>query len=314
MNGYILNNDGRGKFTNVADQIASGLKNIGMIRDASWADVDGDKDIDLVLVGEWMPVVIFINEGGKFINKTDELGLSKTNGWWNVIQPVDIDRDGDIDFIAGNHGFNSRFRASKEKPTSMYVNDFDRNGSTEQIICTFNGDKSYPMTLRHDLISQIPSLKKKFLKYDSYKDATITDIFTPEQLKGAVQLEAFVFSSSVLINDGKGKFEVRELPIEAQFSPMLGICTEDIDGDGNLDVLMGGNFYRVKPEVGRYDASYGVFLKGDGNGNFISIKPKDSGFFVDGEVRDIKKIVIGKSDYIMVARNNDTPMIFKITR
>jgi len=312
MNGYILNNDGKGIFTNVTDSIASGLTKLGMITDASWADVDGDKDIDLMVVGEWMPIVVFINEKGKFINRTEELGLSKTNGWWNAIKPVDIDHDGDIDFIAGNHGLNSRFRASIEKPATMYVNDFDNNGSIEQIVCTYNGEKSYPMALRHDLISQIPSLKKKYLKYESYKDATITDIFTPEQMQEALELKSFVFSSSVLINNGKGKFEVKQLPMEAQFSPLFGICTGDFDNDGNMDVLMGGNFYNVKPEVGRYDASYGVYLKGDGKGNFTSIKPKESGFFVDGEVRDIQKIVIGKSNYILVARNNDTPLVFKI--
>jgi hypothetical protein len=314
MNGYILENDGKGKFTNVTESAAPGLKKLGMICDASWTDVDGDKDADLVVVGEWMPVVIFINEKGKFINRTTEWGLGKSNGWWNAILPVDIDRDGDMDFITANHGLNSRFHASAEKPASMYVSDFDRNGSMEQIICTFNGDKSYPMALRHDLISQIPSLKKKFLKYESYKDATVTDIFTPDQLNTALHLEAFTFSSSILINNGKGNFEVKPLPVEAQFSPMYGICAEDFDGDGNLDVLMGGNFYSVKPEVGRYDASYGVYLKGDGKGNFISIKGKDSGFFVNGEVRDIQKIVIGKSDYILVARNNDTPLLFKINR
>jgi hypothetical protein len=314
MNGYILSNDGKGYFSNVTESAAPGLNKVGMICDAVWSDVDGDKDPDLIIVGEWMPITVFINEKGKLINKTSDSGLLRTSGWWNTIKPVDIDHDGDIDFIAGNYGLNSRFRASKEKPVTMYVNDFDRNGSTEQIICAYNGDKCYPMALRHDLISQIPSLKKKFLKYESYKDATINDIFTPEQMKGALQLEANVFSSSLLINDGKGKFEMRDLPIEAQFSPMFGLCTGDFDGDGNEDVLMGGNFYKVKPEIGRYDASYGVFLKGDGKGNFVSIKPKESGFYVDGEVRDIKKIVIGKSSYILVARNDDTLLVFKINQ
>jgi len=311
MNGYILNNDGHGNFNNVSDLLAPGLKNLGMITDAEWGDIDGDKDLDLIVVGEWMKINVFINEKGKFVNRTDESGLSQSNGWWNTIVKADIDMDGDIDFVLGNHGLNSRFRASVDKPVSMYVNDFDKNGSVEQIICTYNGEKSYPMALRHDLISQIPSLKKKFLKYESYKDATITDIFTPEQMTGALKLEAYNLATSILINDGKGKFEMRQLPMEAQFSPMYGICTGDFNGDGNQDVLMGGNFYRVKPEVGRYDASYGVFLKGDGKGNFTYIKPKESGFFVDGEVRDVKKIVIGKSNYVIVARNNDTPLLFK---
>ncbi|MBS1507111.1 MAG: VCBS repeat-containing protein [Bacteroidetes bacterium] len=311
-NGYLLQNDGKGNFKEISDQLAPGLKNLGMIKDAEWVDVDADGDSDLIVVGEWMGITLFINEKGKLINRSKESGLEKTNGWWNTIAASDLDHDGDIDFVVGNHGLNSRFRASIEKPVTMYVSDFDKNGSIEQIVCTYNGEKSYPMALRHDLISQIPSLKKKFLKYESYKDATMEDIFSQQQLSEALKLEADVLTSSVLINDGKGKFALKELPVEAQFSPMFGIETGDFDGDGNEDILMGGNLYRVKPEVGRYDASYGVFLKGDGKGNFSNIKTKDSGFFVDGEVRDIKKIKIGKSDYVLVARNNDTPLIFKI--
>jgi hypothetical protein len=196
----------------------------------------------------------------------------------------------------------------------MYVGDFDKNGSLEQIICTYNGEKSYPMALRHDLIQQIPELKKKYLKYESYKDQTITDIFTEDQLKTATRLEAFNLSSSIAINDGKGNFTLKPLPVDAQLSPMYGIALDDFDRDGNADIIMGGNLYRVKPEIGRYDASYGVFLKGDGSGGFTTIKPKDSGFFVDGEIRDIKKINIGKSGFLLVARNNDTPVLFKINK
>ncbi|HTH58085.1 MAG TPA: VCBS repeat-containing protein [Cyclobacteriaceae bacterium] len=314
MNGYILKNDGKGKFENVTNEIAGGLNKIGMITDASWSDIDGDKDADLIVVGEWMPITLFVNDNGKFVNKTEAYGLTKTSGWWNTIQPFDVDHDGDIDFVAGNHGLNSRFRASADKPVTMYVNDFDRNGSIEQVITAYSGDKSYPMSLRHDLVSQMPSLKKKYLKYEDYKNAMVNDIFTPEQLENAITLNAYLFSTSLLINDGKGQFQVVALPAEAQFSPMYGICTSDFDGDGNQDILMGGNLYRVKPEIGRYDASYGVFLKGNGKGQFESVMPSASGFFVDGEVRDIKKIVIGNSDYVLVARNNDTPVLFKVNR
>ena len=312
MNGYVLNNDGKGNFENVTDRLAPGLLKLGMITDALWADIDGDKDLDLIVVGEWMPISVFVNEHGKFVNRTKENGLFNSNGWWNTIEKADIDHDGDMDFIAGNHGLNSRFRASVEKPVTMYVGDFDKNGSIEQIICTYNGEKSYPMALRHDLVQQIPELKKKYLKYESYKDQTITDIFTEDQLKAATRLEAFNLSSSVAINDGKGNFTLRPLPVDAQLSPMYGIAVDDFDRDGNADIIMGGNLYRVKPEIGRYDASNGVFLKGDGSGGFTTIKPKDSGFFVDGEIRDIKKIKIGKSDFLLVARNNDTPLIFKV--
>jgi hypothetical protein len=314
MNGYILSNDGKGKYTDHTSNVAPQLSKIGMITDAVWVDIDSDKDFDLIVVGEWMPVTVFVNDGGKFVNQTAKAGLDKSNGWWNTIVAADLDGDGDMDLIGGNHGLNSRFRASEQKPANMYVSDFDRNGSVEQIICTYNGEKSYPMVLRHDLLQQLPILKKKFLKYESYKDATITDIFTPEQLKEAITLTAFQLASGIFMNDGKGHFTFQQLPVEAQFSPMYSILADDFDKDGNVDLLMGGNLYRVKPEVGRYDASFGVFLKGDGKGQFKNIKPRESGFFVDGEVRDIKGIKIGKNDYIIVARNNDSPVLFKINR
>jgi opacity protein-like surface antigen len=314
MNGYILSNDGKGNFKNITSEVAPQLLNVGMITDAAWLDADADKDLDLVVVGEWMPVTLFINTNGKFSNQTLQSGLGKSNGWWNTLTVSDIDGDGDLDLIGGNHGLNSRFRASEKKPATMFVNDFDKNGSVEQIICTYNGDKSYPMVLRHDLIQQLPGLKKKFLKYESYKEATITDIFDPDQLADAIELKAYQFASGVFVNDGKGHFTFSQLPVEAQFSPMYSILANDFDADGKMDLLMGGNLYRVKPEVGRYDASFGVFMKGDGKGGFKTIRPKDCGFFVDGEIRDIKTIRIGNLDCVLVARNNDAPVLFKVNR
>jgi enediyne biosynthesis protein E4 len=311
MNGYILNNDGKGNFKEVTKQIAPGLQDIGMITDAVWADVDGDKDEDLLVVGEYMPVSVFINEGGKFIDRTQDSGLSKTNGWWNRIEAADLDDDGDVDFVIGNHGLNSRFKASTDRPVCMYVSDFDQNGTVEQIICEYNGDKSYPIVLRHDLVSQIPELKKKYLKYESYKDQTITDIFTPEQLKNAAILKAFELETSVLMNEGKGRFKLNRLPIQAQFAPVYGIEISDYDGDGHKDILLGGNLYKAKPEVGRYDASYGEYLKGDGKGHFKSIPAKESGIKIEGEVRDIMTLQTSRGEVIMASRNNDTIVAFK---
>ena len=189
MNSYILNNDGKGNFKEVTEQVAPGLKGVGMITDASWEDIDGDGDPDLIVVGDYMPIKVFLNQSGKLQEQTEESGLHNTEGWWNRMEAGDLDQDGDIDFVVGNHGLNSRFRASIEKPVCMYVNDFDQNGTVEQIICNYYGDQSYPMVLRHDLVSQIPSLKKKYLKYESYKDQTIADIFTPEQLKDVIKLD-----------------------------------------------------------------------------------------------------------------------------
>lgn len=309
--GYLLQNDGKGTFTNVD---AAPLKNIGMITDAAWADIDGDKDDDLLVVGEYMAIRIFTNEGGNIVERVD--ALPKSNGWWHRLVPADLDRDGDMDFVVGNFGLNSRFHASTTKPVCMYVNDFDLNGTMEQIVCTYVDDKSYPLPLRHDLISQIPSLKKKYLKYENYKDETIQDVFTPEQLAKATILYAYQMSSVVLLNDGSGNFTTKELPVEAQLSPVYAIEVSDFNNDGNPDIVAGGNLYRVKPEVGRYDASYGVLMLGDGKGDFTtSVHPKIKyQFSIDGEIRDLFTIRFqraGASDNVLfVARNNDTMLTF----
>lgn len=308
VNGYILRNEGTGKFSNVTEEVAPELIKIGMITDATWADIDNDKDKDLILVGEYMSVNVFVNDNGKLIRNE----LPNLKGWWNRIEQTDIDSDGDIDFVIANHGLNSRFRASVDKPITLVVNDFDKNGTIEQILCTYKGDKSYPVVLRHDLMMQIPSLKKKYLKYENYKDQTITDIFSSNELKDASFLEAQELRTGVLINDGKGNFLFNALPEVAQYSPMYAISVFDFDGDGKLDIILGGNLYRVKPEAGRYDASFGAFMKGDGNGNFTSIPTLNSGFLLDGEVRDFGILKIEDSSILIVMRNNDKPLFFKI--
>lgn len=310
-NGYILNNDGKGVFKDVSSSVAPELHKIGLITDASWADIDGDSDLDLLVIGEFMSITVFVNEEHNLINKTETSGLQLTNGWWNRIKSADLDHDGDIDFVVANHGLNSRFRASSDKPIRMFVNDFDKNGTTEQILCTFNGDKSYPMLLRHDLMAQLPSLKKKYLKYENYKDQTIEDIFTKQELKDAVRLEAFELGTGILLNNGVGQFIFKQLPVEAQFSTMHAIEVADFDQDNHVDILLGGNMYRVKPEAGRYDASYGVFLKGDGKGEFKTLSPMESGFVIDGEVRDFMTLHLQGKSLLMVARNNDTILFFK---
>jgi len=312
QNGYLLVNNGKGVFEDKTQELAPLLIRVGMIADAVWTDYDGDGKKDLFLVGEWMKIRVFKNENNHFVEKTNEAGLGETSGWWNTIEAKDLDGDGDIDFICGNHGLNSRFHASPQKPVFCYINDFDQNGKIEQISCTYNGDFSFPFILRHDLLAQLPYLKKKYLKYAAYAGQTIQDMFDPVILRKSIINKATMLETIVLINKGNGKFEIRKLPMEAQLSPVYAICVKDIDRDGFEDIILGGNLYGVKPEVGRYDASQGAFLKGSGNGNFLSIPTRETGLFLDGQIRDIKIIQVKGREMLMVARNNDRPQFFLI--
>ena len=307
--GFLLKNDGQGHFTGATSELCPELKSLGMICSATWADIDGDKDADLIVTGEWIPLSIFRNDGSKLTNITKESHLDKTNGWWNVVKAGDLNGDGLVDFVVGNHGLNSRFKADEQHPLSMYVNDFDGNGSTEPIICSFNEGKSYPMVLRQDLVSQMPILKKKYLYFKNYKKQTINDIFTPEKLKNALEYAAFDLQTSVLINKGNGQFDIKALPIEAQLAPVYGLAIEDFDKDGQMDILLGGNLSRSKPEVGAYMASYGLLLRGDGKGDFQAVK--NSGFKISGEVRDLIILKKGKESWVFSSINNDKIKIFK---
>jgi hypothetical protein len=311
-NGYLLENDGKGNFSNVSPQIAPGLEEVGMLRDMQWEDVDGDGDLDMLLAGDWMPLKLFVNEGGSFRENSEAFGTENTTGWWNCIATGDFDGDGDRDFVAGNHGLNSRFKASPERPVTMYVNDFDLNGSAEQIICVYEGDSAYPMALKHDLTRQIPMLLKKYPSYELYIEQTIHDIFAPEQLRAAIQLDVAQLKTSLFLNDGSGHFSIKTLPLETQFSTIMAATTGDFNGDGNTDILLGGNLYRVKPEVGRYDASYGHFLAGNGEGDFALEHPQRSGFRLEGEVRDMQTIRTTEGTLLLVARSNDPLQIFRI--
>ena len=297
-NGYLLENDGKGFFSNVTAELAPSLTEVGMITDAVWEDIDGDKDKDLVLVGEWMPLTVFENKNGVF--QKVEAVKNRLNGWWNTIRAADIDGDGDMDFVVGNHGLNTRFKTFEDYPVMMYINDFDQNGMVEQVLCAYNTDTIYPFALRHDLVMSLPNLKKRYLKYEDYQLQTIRHIFSAAQLSNAVVLEANEMRTGIFVNNG-GQFEFKPLPIEAQLAPIYAIEVLDIDNDGNLDIILGGNFYKVKPEVGRYDGSHGLLLKGDGKGGFKPVNTMDSGLFITGQIRDFALI----GNQLLVAKNND---------
>lgn len=310
VNGYLLQNNGHGKFDNVTQTIAPALLQLGMITDACWTDYDHDGDQDLIVVGDWMPVTLFKNENGMFTISSVP-GLESSNGFWNCIEAGDLDLDGDLDLVLGNQGTNTRFKASIDKPVTMYVRDFDGNGKIEQIVTTYNGDRAYPLHMRSDLVEQIPLLKKKYVKYSSYKEQSIQEIFGEEEINNSLQLQAFITESICLINTDNG-FQKIMLPIEAQLAPVYSISLDDYDGDKIPDILLGGNFYWSKPEVGIYDGSRGLFLKGRGNGTFTSTTMDKSGVCVSGEIRDIHNLMVGKNKLVWITRNNDTPMILKL--
>lgn len=303
--GYLLINDGKGKFTNETSARCSVLQNIGMITDAIFSDLDNDGSEDLVVVGEFMKVSVFANKNGKF--EAVKMG-GVLNGWWNTIKTSDIDNDGDQDIILGNHGLNSRFKADEKHPIKMYYRDFDSNGEAEGILANVHSDgKTYPYALRHNLMTRIPGLKKQYPNFDSFKNATMEDIFTKEGLKSSLQWTVDELRSIILVNDGKFNFTKRVLPNEVQYSPVYAIGCTDVNGDCFQDLIFGGNLYGVQPEVGRYDASYGNILMNNGKGHFVD-RSKEYGFSVKGEIRDF---YIDKSK-IFVFRNNDTVKGFQI--
>jgi hypothetical protein len=308
--GFIYRNDKSGRLQDVTARVAPELSGLGMITDSKWVDFDSDGDLDLIVIGEWMTVELFVNDGGKLEKQTDEWGLSKLTGWWNSIEPADLDNDGDVDFVLGNHGFNSRFRGTEQEPVLLYVADFDSNGSIEHIYAKKAGGKVFPYALKHDLVAQLPSLKKNYLEYRKFNSQSIEQIFTKEKLQAASVLHASIFASGVLENVN-GRFVFRELPIEAQFSPVYAIHVTDLNSDGISDLILGGNLYQVKPEAGQYDASYGLVLLGEGNCRFKAIPSVASGLKVRGAMRDICEIKTPLGPRIMIALNNDSLRVYQ---
>lgn len=284
-----------GQLTDVTDQVAPDLRNVGMVTDAVWADVNGDGKVDLIVIGELMPITIFINTGEKLEN-LQETGLENYLGWWNSIAMADFDQDGDTDFVIGNLGVNNAHRPSAERPVKIYAKDFDNNGSVDPVTFAYYKDReggtfnSFPSHFWDDLIGQSPMFRRKFDRYKYFALSTEANFFTEEEKKDVLILTGNYDRTVWVENLGKGKFQVHELPILAQIAPTNGIVADDINGDGFTDILMVGNDFGNEIFIGRLDASVGLLLLGDGQGGFESVNPRNSGFVVPGDAKALVKL------------------------
>ncbi len=325
---YLLENNGKGKFSIATEKYAPELAHVGMVTDAKWLDFNKDKKLDLAVVGEWMPVSLFQNTGKGLMNVTEKVGLAKTNGWWNCVIVDDLNQDGYADLVAGNLGKNSKIKASESEPASIYAADLDNNGLLDPILCFYKMGKSYPLPLRPDVISQLPYLNQKFPKHTDYAGKQITDIFTERQLSKSVVKQAYTFATTVFYGNADGTFLPHPLPTEAQFSPVYAIMAKDFDADGAKDLLLAGNFHGLTPQLGRYDASHGVLLRGGRNATFklpysnsnsmkgFTVVPmRNSGLSLTGQARDIVSLKYrNKQEVIIVAKNDDRFQVYEIKR
>jgi hypothetical protein len=316
VSSFIFRNDshdGHAKFTDVTDEVAPGLRKIGMICDALFTDFDGDGQTDLIVVGEWMPVTFFRNVNGKFVNVTESSGISDMTGWWNSIAAGDFRHTVRTDYIVGNLGLNSLYQASKQFPVCITAKDFDHTGNYVAIPSLYWPDqqgvkREFPAMGRDDLARHMPGIKKKFPTYKPFALATMDDILTPEQQAGSVRLQATMMQSCYLRNDGGGKFTMIPLPKAAQVSVINGMVVDDFDGDGNLDVLISGNDYGTEVGTGRYDALNGLLLKGDGKGNFAPLPISLSGIYIPGNGKALVKLTGSKGRYLVAASQNRGPL------
>jgi len=303
---YLLINEG-GKFVDKTSTLAPSLRRLGMVTDALWTDFDNDMDADLIVVGEFMPIQFFRNNQGKLENVSNQTGLKYTAGLWNSINGGDFDADGDMDYVVGNLGLNTRHEVSRDEPMTVYAADLDQNGFIDPIITYYINHQEYPSHSRDDLIRQVPALKKKFPDYESYANAGVSDILSQTDKSRAYTAKSFQNASVYLKNTGKGQFQLSALPKLAQIAPIYGILVEDFDHDGNLDLLLSGNDYSTEVVSGQYDASTGVFLKGDGNGDFSSTQPINTGLLVDKNAKGAASIQV-KGQTVYLFANNDGPL------
>ncbi|MFS4467951.1 VCBS repeat-containing protein [Maribacter sp. 2210JD10-5] len=309
---FILNND-NGVFKDVTKEIAPDFENLGMITDALWTDFDNNGTLDLITVGEWMPVSFYSNKDGKFRNVNNTTGLKNTSGWWFSITEDDFDNDGDKDYVVGNLGLNYKYKATPEEPFEVYADDFDNNSRKDIVLSYYNFGKLFPVRGKSCSSQQIPALKKKFDSYNSFAEAGVAEVYGEDALENAeIHYKAKTFATSYIENLGDGNFQIRALPNEVQFSAVNKIVSKDIDGDGLKDLLLGGNLYSSEIETPRNDSSMGNYLKGDGQGNFRIVPNYTSGLYMGGDVKDLSFISIAKKNHILVVKNNDYPQFLRV--
>lgn len=305
----LLLNEG-GKFRNVTEQMAPDLVNIGMINDAAWMDYDQDGRQDLVLVGEWTPIIVLNNQTQVF-SRISSATLDQSKGWWFSIATADMDGDGDEDIVVGNLGHNYKYKASDEEPFEVYYYDFDENGSKDVVLTYYNFGIKYPLRGRQCSSEQVPEIKEKFQTYDLFASSDVVKIYGKNELEESLHLEATTFGSAWLENLGNGRFERHELPVMAQLSSVNDILLEDFNGDGHRDMLLAGNLYGAEVETARDDAGYGMLLTGDGKGQFTAMSRRQSGFFVPYDVKSMALLKSAKGKTLLVGCNDDQLQAFR---
>ncbi|MFV8321495.1 VCBS repeat-containing protein [Flavobacterium sp. LS2R12] len=305
----LLENDGKGNFTNVTDKKAFKINAVGMITDAVWEDIDNDSKKDLILVGDWTAPMIFKNNGRRLVEFKSN--LKGYLGFWNAVSCVDLNKDGKKDLILGNKGTNTTYKATNTNPMKLFTNDFDNNGTIEQIATRSIEGKDLPINLKQELAKQIPSIKKKNLSYADYSKKTFQELFAKEVVDNSIQRTVNIQESVIAINKGNGKFEIKALPKEVQFSCVNTITTMDVNNDGILDLILGGNQYEFKPQFSRLDSNYGSVLLGSKSGTFSWLPYNKTGFFIKGEVKQMKIVKDkNKTVSIIAVVNDNTPKIF----
>lgn len=309
---YILRND-NGQFVDVTDDVAPGLAEIGMISSSAWVDIDNDGNIDLVVAGEWQPIRVFRNEGGRLSEATDVAG---TSGWWSCIEAADLNDDGLVDIVVGNTGKNSFFSPTSDHPVEIVAKDFDNNGSMDPIITYYNPveQERFIIHNRLVLIDQIPGIKRRFETFTQYATRPFKDVFSTEELAGSYQARAEKLESVILVNEGEGRFRVVDLPDIAQISTINDVLIEDVNGDGYADIVAVGNMYGQETLFGRYNASVGTVLLGNGQLGFRELPPGESGFVVDGDARFVRALQTRQDRVYAVTNYGDSIQFFSLTR